>query len=97
MDNERLKAQFYSAVLSLKTKGECDAFFTDLCTIKELTDLPLRLEVARMLNSGLNYQEITEKTSVSSATISRVNRCLVYGKEGGYRKVLAEMEKEKDE
>lgn len=96
MDNDRLKDQFYNAVLSLRTKEECDAFFSDLCTIKELIDLPLRLEVARMLRSGLNYQEITEKTGVSSATISRVNRCLVYGKEGGYRTVLSSLEREKD-
>ncbi len=96
MDNDRLKEQFYKAVLSLGTEEECDAFFSDLCTIKELIDLPLRLEVARMLKSGLNYQEITEKTGVSSATISRVNRCLVYGKEGGYRSVLSALEDEKD-
>ncbi len=96
MDNDRLRDQFYNAVLSLRTKEECDAFFSDLCTIKELIDLPLRLEVARMLRSGLNYQEITEKTGVSSATISRVNRCLVYGKEGGYRTVLSALENEKD-
>ncbi len=96
MDNDRLRDQFYNAVLSLRTKEECDAFFSDLCTIKELIDLPLRLEVARMLRSGLNYQEITEKTGVSSATISRVNRCLVYGKEGGYRIVLSALENEKD-
>lgn len=96
MDNDRLRDQFYNAVLSLRTKEECDAFFSDLCTIKELIDLPLRLEVAKMLRSGLNYQEITEKTGVSSATISRVNRCLVYGKEGGYRTVLSALENEKD-
>lgn len=96
MDNDRLRDQFYRAVLSLRTKEECDAFFSDLCTIKELIDLPLRLEVAKMLKSGLNYQEITEKTGVSSATISRVNRCLVYGKEGGYRSVLSALESEKD-
>ena len=84
--------QFYSAILSLKTKEECSAFFDDICTIKELQDLMQRLQVASMLSKGMNYQEISKETSVSSATISRVNRCLNYG-DGGYNIVLGRMEK----
>ena len=84
--------QFYSAILSLKTKDECRAFFDDICTIKELQDLMQRLQVALMLSKGMNYQEISNRTSVSSATISRVNRCLNYG-EGGYVTVLERMGK----
>ncbi|MCQ2411919.1 MAG: YerC/YecD family TrpR-related protein [Sphaerochaetaceae bacterium] len=84
--------QFYSAILSLKTKEECMAFFDDICTIKELQDLSQRLQVALMLDKGMNYQEISRQTSVSSATISRVNRCLNYG-DGGYRTVLDRMDK----
>lgn len=87
-----LRDTFYNAILKLKTVDECDAFFSDICTIKELQDLEQRLYVASLLSEGKNYQEITELTSVSSATISRVNRCLVYGK-GGYKLVL-EREKE---
>lgn len=78
---------FFDAVLSLKTSEECQAFFLDVCTIKELQDLSQRFQVAVLLSEGKNYQEISRQTSVSSATISRVNRCLLYG-DGGYRTVL---------
>lgn len=81
---------FFNAVLSLRTVEECQAFFKDVCTIKELQDLTQRLQVAVLLDQGRNYQEISKQTSVSSATISRVNRCLVYG-DGGYRTVLDRM------
>ena len=95
---ERLDAKmadkFYSAILKLETKEECKAFFDDICTIKELQDLIQRLQVASMLSDGKNYQEISKETSVSSATISRVNRCLNYG-EGGYLTVLGRL-KEND-
>ena len=83
---------FFNAVLSLKTAEECQAFFKDVCTIKELQDLTQRLQVASLLSEGRNYQEISRQTSVSSATISRVNRCLLYG-DGGYRTVLDRMQK----
>ena len=84
---DSLKKQFYRAVLSLRDEEDCDRFFRDICTIKEMQELPQRLEVARLLKDGRNYQEITERTTVSSATISRVSRCLLYG-DGGYRRVL---------
>ena len=83
---------FFNAVLSLGTVEECQAFFKDVCTIKELQDLTQRLQVAMLLDEGKNYQEISRQTSVSSATISRVNRCLVYG-DGGYRTVLDRLKK----
>ena len=88
----KMADHFYSAILSLETKNECRAFFDDICTIKELQDLMQRLQVALMLSKGMNYQEISNRTSVSSATISRVNRCLNYG-EGGYVTVLERMGK----
>lgn len=88
--------QFYKAVLSLKNVEDCKAFFEDVCTIKELQDLIQRLQVAVMLDEGKNYQEISKETSVSSATISRVNRCLMYG-EGGYRSVIESLKDAKDE
>ena len=87
----KMADQFYSAILSLETKDECRAFFDDICTIKELQDLMQRLQVASMLSKGMNYQEISKETSVSSATISRVNRCLNYG-DGGYNIVLGRLE-----
>ena len=76
----------YETVLKLETVEECDAFFEDICTIKELQDLSLRLRVAMMLNEGKNYQEICAATGASTATICRVNKCLTYGE--GYRAVL---------
>lgn len=79
--------QFYKAVLALKDEEECRRFFDDVATIKELLDLSARLEVARMLDSGAVFSEISKATGASSATISRVNKCLAYG-EGGYKTVL---------
>lgn len=77
----------FEAILKLKTKEECAKFFEDVCTMKEIEDLSQRLEVAAMLKEGKNYREISEKTGASTATISRVNKCLLYGK-GGYEAVL---------
>ena len=75
------------AISSLKTADECTAFLEDACTIKEIQDMAQRLEVASLLSAKLSYQEISKETGASTATISRVNRCLTYGK-GGYRLVL---------
>jgi TrpR-related protein YerC/YecD len=76
----------FEAILSLENIDECRAFFDDICTIKELQDLSLRLRVAKMLSEGKNYQEICTATGASTATICRVNKCLTYGE--GYRAVL---------
>ncbi len=90
--NDEVHALF-KAVLSLKTEAECAAFFEDLCTVKEMQDLSQRLHVAQMLNRGEKYQSIEQSTGASTATISRVNKCLVYGK-GGYRMVLGRQKEE---
>ncbi|MBP9989196.1 MAG: hypothetical protein KBT46_06820 [Ruminococcus sp.] len=82
----------FNAVLSLENKEECAAFFDDICTIKEIQDIAQRYEVARLLNQGMNYNEISAKTGASSATITRVSKCLNYGN-GGYRIVLQRTEK----
>ena len=80
-------SQFFKAVLALENEEECRRFFDDVATIKELLDLSARLEVARMLDEGAVFSEISKATGASSATISRVNKCLAYG-EGGYKNVL---------
>ena len=80
---------------SLKTAEECALFFQDICTIKEVQSMAQRWEVAKELDAGRNYNEIYADTGVSSATISRVNRCLMYG-DGGYRIVLDRMKEETD-
>ena len=79
--------QFYKAILTLKTEDEARKFFDDVATIKELLDLSSSLEVARMLSEKKVFSEISKETGASSATISRVNKCLTYG-EGGYATAL---------
>ena len=78
---------FFEAILSLRTPEECQIFFEDICTIKELQAMSQRFQVACLLDAGKNYVEVCEATGASSATISRVNKCLTYG-EGGYKKAL---------
>ena len=77
----------FEAVLALKSVEDCRMFFEDVCTIKELDAISQRLEVASLLSNGKNYQEVTALTGASTATISRVNKCLQYGK-GGYGLVI---------
>ena len=72
----------YQAILTLKTVEECMAFFSDLCTVTELQAMEQRYQVAVLLNQGMIYNDILEKTGASSATISRVNRSLQYGADG---------------
>ena len=86
--------KLFETILKLGSVEDCYAFFEDLCTVKEIKDMSQRWEVARLLNGGMSYQKVSELTSVSSATISRVKRCLDYGS-GGYTKALAELEEKK--
>lgn len=74
--------RLFEGILSLQTKEECYTFFEDVCTINELLSLSQRFEVAEMLRNKITYTEISEKTGASTATISRVNRCLQYGTDG---------------
>ncbi|MGN0452457.1 MAG: YerC/YecD family TrpR-related protein [Ruminococcus sp.] len=83
----------FEAILSLKSIEECYLFFEDACTIKEQKEIAQRFYVARLLESGKNYQEVNALTGVSTATICRVNKCLNYG-EGGYRTVIDRLKKE---
>ena len=77
----------FEAILSLESVDECYAFFEDACTIKEILDISQRLKAARMLASGANYADVSRETGMSTATISRVSKCLDYGS-GGYRTVI---------
>ena len=79
--------RLFDAILSLEDREACYRFFDDLCTFSEITAMTQRLQVARMLNEGKTFSQISAKTGVSSATITRVNKCLSYGS-GGYRLVL---------
>ncbi len=80
------------AILSLRNRDECYSFFQDVCTVNELTSLSQRFAVAKMLTQKRTYLEIAQETGASTATISRVNRALVYGNDG-YTMVLDRLEK----
>ena len=79
--------KLYEAILSLKNEEECQKFFEDICTIQEIKDMSQRIAVAGRLYNGQIYSDIAKDTGASTATISRVNKCLTYGS-GGYRLVL---------
>ena len=87
---------FLKAVLTLKTLEECYIFFEDVCTVNELASISQRFAVATMLKEGKTYMEIAQETGASTATISRVNRSLIFGNDG-YDLVLGRMEKEGEE
>lgn len=84
----------YQAIVSLKDEAECRKFLADLCTVSELKAMEQRMEVAMLLDQGLIYSEILEHTGASSATISRVNRCLHYGADG-YRTIIPRLKAHK--
>ena len=86
--------QLYKAILMLQDEEECYNFFQDLCTVSELRSMEQRFEVASLLESGMIYNEILERTGASSATISRANRSLSYGT-GAYGKLFERMREEK--
>ena len=86
--------QLYQAVLSLKTREDCGAFFEDLCTIGELKAMAQRIHVAKMLSEKKVYSDIVAETGASTATISRVKRSLDYGSDG-YKVVFERMDSEK--
>jgi TrpR-related protein YerC/YecD len=81
----------YESLLQLESAEECRRFLQDLCTVTELKAMEQRIEVAMYLREGMIYQDILKRTGASSATISRVNRCLQYGAEG-YQTVLPRLD-----
>ena len=97
IDKLRGKAldQLFESVLSLKDMEECYRFFDDLCTMNEIQSLAQRLEVARMLREGKTYHKIESETGASTATISRVKRCLNFGNDA-YAMVLDRVHAEEE-
>jgi len=77
-----LTDQLFKAIMLLENEEECYQFFEDICTIGEIKALAQRLEVARMVQAGFIYDDIVARTGASTATISRVKRCLLYGADG---------------
>ena len=99
--NKKIKTEavdhLFQAILALKSPEECYSFFEDLCTVKEISDMAQRLQAAKLLLDGATYEQIVKAVEISTATISRINRCIQYGS-GGYRdtieKVRAQAEKQ---
>ena len=86
----------FDAILSLETREECYQFFDDLCTVKEIADMSQRLEAAKLLLQGKTYEQIVKSAEISTATISRINRCIQYGS-GGYQAIIERVqEKQKN-
>ncbi|MCI8473608.1 MAG: hypothetical protein HFE65_11000 [Clostridiales bacterium] len=81
----------FEGILSLQTVEECSRFFEDICTVVEIIEMSKRLTAAKMLADNTTYTDIMEKTGLSTATISRVNRCLKYGSDG-YAVVLERLD-----
>ena len=94
--NKRHSDILYEAILTLQSVEECKRFFQDLCTVSELQAIEQRMEVAILLNEGMIYNDILERTGASSATISRVNRALQYGADG-YKTVLPRLDLKPEE
>ncbi len=87
--------ELFRAILTLENIEECYEFFEDACTIKEILDISQRLKVAKMLKGGINYATISKETGASTATISRVSKCIEYGS-GGYDKVIERLKEKAD-
>lgn len=85
----------FEAILTLKTTDECRIFFEDACTVKEIIEIAQRLKIAMLLREKTSYSAINSQTGISTATISRVSRCLDYGS-GGYDLVLERLGVEKN-
>ena len=78
--------ELFEVILSLETKEDCRLFFDDLCTIREVEQMAQRLKAARLMMEGKTYHEVTGETDISSATLSRISRCIQYGE--GYNKFV---------
>lgn len=87
--------ELFEAILTLENEEECYDFFEDVCTVNELLSFAQRFEVAKMLTEGHTYIEVAEQTGASTATISRVNRSLNYGKDG-YQIVFGRMKENRE-
>ena len=85
--------ELFDAVMLLRDREECYRFFEDICTVKEVEAMAQRLYVAKLLSDGGSYRDAEEATGASSATISRINRCLEYGT-GGYSLILKRTQEE---
>lgn len=84
--NEQAVNELFELIASLKSAEDCRALFEDLCTNKEIEQMAQRVGAAKLLLDGKTYQQVTDTYDISSATLSRVSRCVQYG--NGYNKYL---------
>lgn len=82
-----MKLELYDAILELNSHADCEALFADLCTFKEIEQMAQRIAAAKLLLEGKTYQQVIAETEISSATLSRVSRCVQHGS-GGYKKFI---------
>ncbi len=82
--------ELFKAILLLENEEDCYRFFEDICTINEIHAIAQRLQVAKLLSENKTYSEIENMTKASTATISRINKCLIYGADG-YKRILERM------
>ncbi len=94
--HEELNEQLYNVLAKMKTKEEVKTLLEDLCTIREIEQMAQRIESAKLLLENKTYTQIIEMTDISSATLSRISKCIQYGS-GGYNKLLANILKEETE
>ena len=85
--------ELFDGILTLRDREDCYRFFEDICTINEIHSMAQRLQVAKLLSEKKTYNEIEKVTKASTATISRINKCIVYGADG-YRRVLDRLNNE---
>ena len=86
--DNKMTDDLYDLIASLKSREDCRALFSDMCTNKEIEQMAQRIYAARLLIEGKTYNQVIEETDISSATLSRVSRCVQYG--AGYRKFLGD-------
>lgn len=84
--------ELFDGILTLEDREDCYRFFEDICTVNEIRAISQRLQVAKLLSQKKTYSEIEKETKASTATISRINKCIAYGADG-YRRVLERLEK----
>ena len=84
--DEKMINELFELIASVKTADDCRALFNDLCTVKEIEQMAQRVRAAKLLIEGKTYNQVTEETVISSATLSRVSRCIQYG--NGYSRFL---------
>lgn len=86
--------ELFKAILLLENEEDCYRFFEDICTVNEIHSIAQRLQVAKLLSEKKTYSEIEDLTKASTATISRINKCLVYGADG-YQRILEKLAQQK--